>query len=317
MVRFGKTLLASSIITATAKGGEEDEDVFEGNDLFSEELGLDNSDGGDDGVSEEGEEEGSDEEEDPDEEGEEEGGDLEEDTGDDEEEEPEPTPEPIQKKPDNPKPEEPEVEQPQQLSEEEIQAQKEAAFNKLVETFALSEEDANLALTRPEEYLPKMQAALYQRLALDAIQMIQQQQQALLAQMPNIMQAYTQQSAQEQQVENAFFEAHPGLKEHSGQVQQLLTPQVQGQDSAIVSQAKLVLQQQGKELTQENVIDMVGKTLGAMMGVDTRGKPQKRKSPASQAHKPVNKAGGAVHQPDVNDDLSPVDSFIEELILNR
>lgn len=180
---------------------------------------------------------------------------------------------------------------PEQQAEQQRQWQvyQQRQVAQLEQYYALQEDDAVALATEPEKVLPKLAA----RLHLEVMQNVQQQ---IASQMPQMVQTVQASSQREEQAKGEFFTVWPDLRGHEPQI----------------IQAGMLYRQMNPMASPQQAIDGIGRIVTAALGKQTVSPQPSQAAPAARApaFRPASGAGGsapAAKQKSVWSDLAEDD----------
>lgn len=185
---------------------------------------------------------------------------------------------------------------PEQLTPEQLEERKELFRAELEKQFAISEDDANLLVTAPEQVLPRLASQVVMR-TLAEVNTMQQQ---ILQAIPAIIQQVNLQTTAEQDAKTQFMTMHPDLAQLDSKTL----------DSAVMSLAPIVKQQFPNATPQERM-EKLGKMIAVTYGVQP--KVQQQQQPRSaKPYTPAAPARSSV--PPTQQPLSRLQREIEDLL---
>lgn len=172
-------------------------------------------------------------------------------------------------------------EEPAQLSDEEIEQQRQQFLAEVEKDFAISEEDSNLLLSEPEKVMPKLMAKAYDRAMQDATKMISSQVQA----MPQYLEQWDNQRQQQTKIYSDFLESNPVLKELD-----------ENELSGLIETFTPAIKQRMGNASPEEKMKELGRAIAAYKGLSAKPAPKKQSkpAPAPKPHTPAAPAGSSV-----------------------
>lgn len=160
---------------------------------------------------------------------------------------------------------------PEQLAQRQADYRKwvEAEEARLVQEYAVSEEDAAALATEPETVLPKLAAKLHMQVTQNVLASVQQM-------LPQAVQSLQTQTSAEQQAKDAFYKEWPELAGHESDVLRI------GQ----------VYRQTNPNAKPDQAVREIGELVMKLKGLSRQPKAQQTDEPAPRPHRPATGGGG-------------------------